>query len=108
MLPVSYSIQPELAHVGEIGWGGGFADVSKGEHRGRPVAVKHLKIRTADEFDKVFKVSNRTWPGTLRPLSFNPGALSGSSNLETPISSKCLALVGGFHVEESPVFPHHL
>ena len=108
MLPASYSIQPELAHVGEIGWGGGFADVSKGEHWGRPVAVKHLKIRTADEFDKVFKVSNRTRPGTLRPLSFNPGTLSGSSNLETTISSKRLALVGGFHVEESPVFSHRL
>ena len=73
MLPASYSIQPELTHVGEIGWGGGFADVSKGEHQGRPVAVKHLKIRTVDEFNKVFKVSNRTRPGTLQLLSFNPG-----------------------------------
>ena len=60
MLPASYSIQPELTHVGEIGWGGGFADVSKGEHRGHSVAVKHLKIGTTDEFDKVFKVSSRT------------------------------------------------
>ena len=63
ILPPSYAIQPELTNVGEFGWGGGFADVSKGEHQGRPVAIKHLRIGAKDEFDKVFKVSNRDRPG---------------------------------------------
>ena len=34
--------------------------MSKGEHQGHPVAIKHLKIGAKDEFDKVFKVSDRT------------------------------------------------
>ena len=58
MLPASCVIQPELTYVGEFGWGGGFAVVSKGEYRGLPVAIKHLRIGTKDGFDKVFKVSN--------------------------------------------------
>jgi len=57
MLPASYVVQPELIRVGEYGWGGGFAGVSKGEYRGRPVAIKHLRIKTKDEFEKIFKVS---------------------------------------------------
>ena len=57
-LPTSYFVQPELTPVGEVGWCGGFADVSKGEYQGRPVAIKHLRIGTKDGFDKVFKVSD--------------------------------------------------
>ena len=99
MLPTSYVVKPELTHVGKIGWQGGFGDVSKGEHRGRPVAVKHLKVRTdSDEFDKIFKVGNRTRPGALRSLSFNLGTLSRSSRLETPVPSKCLTTIGGIRV----------
>ena len=58
VLPASYDVQPELTHVGEFGWGGGFADVSKGEYRGRTVAIKHLRTKTEDEFDKIFEVSS--------------------------------------------------
>jgi len=65
MLPASYVAHPELSHVGELEWVGGFADVSKGEYRGRPVAVKHLRIGAKDNSDKVFKVSDHTLPGTL-------------------------------------------
>ena len=64
-LPTSYFVQPGLTHVGEIGWYGGFADVSKGEYRGRPVAIKHLRIGTKDGFDKVFKVSDCARSGAL-------------------------------------------
>jgi len=60
MLPASYILPSNLVSVGEYGWGGGFAEVSKGEYRGRPVAVKHLKIKTRDGFDKIFKVRDRT------------------------------------------------
>jgi len=62
MLPVSYVIQPEHTHVGEFGWGGGFADVSKGEYQGRSVAIKHLRVRTKDKFDNAFKVGNQNQP----------------------------------------------
>ena len=58
ILPTSYVVGSELTYVGELGWHGGFADVSKGEHQGRSVAIKDLRIGAKDEFDKVFKVSS--------------------------------------------------
>jgi len=64
ILPASYVMNPELTYVGELGWHGGSADVSKGEHKGRPVAIKHLRIGAKDEFDKIFKVSGCAPPGT--------------------------------------------
>jgi len=82
--------------------------VSKGQHRGRPVAIKHLRVGAKDEFDKIFKVSNRDRPGTSQSLSFNSAALSGSHHLETPISSERLATVGGFRIQESAIFSHSL
>ena len=107
MLPTSYVVQPELTHVGKIGWQGGFGDVSKGEHRGRPVAVKHLRITAdSDEFDKIFKVSKPTRPDALQSLSFNLGTLSRGSRLETPVPSQCLTSVGGFCVQGPSIFPH--
>jgi len=60
MLPTSYVVRPELIHVGEFLRKGGFADVSRGEHSGRPVAVKQLRIERRDEFGNIFKVSTRT------------------------------------------------
>ena len=108
ILPTSYVIQLELTHVGEFGWSGGFADVSKAEHQGRPVAIKHLRIGTNDKFDKIFKISNCTRSGTSRPPNSNPATLSRSSHLETVVSPEHPAAVGSFRVEESPTFSYHL
>ena len=108
MLPASHVIQPELTRVGEFGWRGGFADVSKGEHQGRPAAIKHLRIGTEDEFDKIFKVGDCTLPGGSQLLSFCSATLSRGSHLETLIPPEYLASVGSFSVEESPTFPYHL
>ena len=85
ILPTSYVIQLDLARVGEFGWRGGFADVSKGEHQGRPVAIKHLRIGPKDGFDKVFKVSDYTRSGTSRSPNSSPATLSRSSDLETVV-----------------------
>ena len=82
--------------------------MSKGEHQGHPVAIKHLRIGAKDEFDKIFKVCDRTRLGTFELLNFNSAALSGSSRLETVVSSKRLTSARGFCVQEPPIFPHHL
>ena len=108
ILPTSYAIQLELTHVGEFGWSGGFADVSKGEHEGRPVAIKHLRVGTKDEFDKIFKVSDCTRSGTSRSPNSSPATLSRSSDLETVVPPEHLAAVGSFRVAEPPTFPYHL
>jgi hypothetical protein len=108
ILPASYVIQLELTHVGEVEWSGGFADVSKGEHQGRPVAIKQLRIGTNDEFDKVFKVCDSARPGLLQPPNFSPATLSRSSRLETVVPPEHPAAVGSFRVEEPPTFSYHL
>ena len=38
---------------------GGFADVWKGEHRGRDVAVKVLRIYSNSDFQKILDVGSR-------------------------------------------------
>jgi len=98
MLPTSHVVQPELIHVGEFRRNGGFADVSKGEYCGRPVAVKQLRIEKGDEFGNIFKVSNRTQLDRLQPLTPHPATLPGSTYLETPVSSQRFATAGGFRV----------
>lgn len=108
MLPASCVVQPGHIHVGEFGWRGGFADVSKGRYRGRTVAIKHLRTVTGDEFDKVFKVGNRIRLNVRQSLTLNQGTLSRSPHLEAVVPSEYLASVGGFGVKESPVFPHHI
>ena len=108
MLPTSYVIQPEHIHVGEFGWWGGFADVSKGEYRGRTVAIKHLRAGTGDEFDKVFKVGNCTLLNAWQSLTLNQAILSRSPYLEAAVSSEHLASVGSFRIKESPLFSHHI
>ena len=87
MLPASCVVQPEHIRVGEFGWRGGFADVSKGEYRGRTVAIKHLRTGTGDEFDKVFKVGNWTQLNLWQSLTLNQATLSGSPHLEAVVSS---------------------
>jgi hypothetical protein len=108
ILPASYVIELELTHVGEVEWKGGFADVSKGEHQGRPVAIKQLRIGTKDEFDKIFKVSGCTWSGTSPSPNPSPATLSRSSHLETVVPPEHPAAVGSFRVEEPPTLPYHL
>jgi hypothetical protein len=108
VLPASYIIQLELTHVGEVEWKGGFADVSKGEHQGRPVAIKHLRVGAKDEFDKIFKVSDCTRSGTSRPPNPSPATLSRSSHLETVVPPEHPATVGSLRVEKPPTFPYHL
>jgi hypothetical protein len=38
---------------------GGFADIRLGQYKGSTVAVKVLRVATADNFDKIRKVSQR-------------------------------------------------
>ena len=44
-------------------YSGGYADVRKGEHQGREVAVKVLRVYTSNDFDKIRRVSHsKTFP----------------------------------------------
>jgi len=98
MLPTSYIVQPEHIHVGEFRWKGGLADVGRGEHRGRPVAVKQLRIERRDEPGNTFKVSNCTQLDGSHSLTLHPATLPGSTDLETPVSSERITSVGGLRV----------
>ena len=74
------------------------------------MAIKHLRIGTKDEFDKIFKVSDYTLsrPGYITLLiRVDPAALSGSSHLEALVASERLAPLGCFRIEGPPTFPDH-
>ena len=55
LLPTSYVLREEVC-IGNIRRYGGFADVSEGEYLGNRVAIKHLRFRTEDPFNNIFKV----------------------------------------------------
>ena len=51
-IPLCYNrSDPPLYH-------GGFAEVRKGEHQGREVAVKVLKVYQTSDFDKITRVGS--------------------------------------------------
>ena len=56
MLPTSYVLQQEFTCISGVHYYSGFADVSEGEYLGNRVAVKHLRFRTDESFNKIFKV----------------------------------------------------
>jgi hypothetical protein len=48
---------------------GGYADVWKGEHQGRSVAVKVLRIYSTSDFDKITRVGPSSLPKSVRLLT---------------------------------------
>ena len=58
-IPLCYNrMDPPMCH-------GGFAEVWKGEHQGREVAVKVLKISMASDLVKVTRVSSQFFEGCV-------------------------------------------
>lgn len=70
---------------------GGFADVWKGEHEGRRVAVKVLRVGSPSSVDKIKSVSVQSsvkiqfWPATLTHVDI----LQGGCDVERSLPSKC-------------------
>ena len=56
LLPTSYVLWQAFMRVGKVRCCSGFVDVSEGEYLGHRVAIKHLRFRMEDAFNKVFKV----------------------------------------------------
>lgn len=108
MLPASYILQQEFTCVGNVHYYGGFADVNKGEYLGRRVAIKHLRIRTKDLSNRIFKVLKFRPTGTSSFLSSHIAVLPGNHMLEATVPSKHPAFVGGFCLHGPPAFPHRL
>lgn len=109
IIPASYNFQSELLRIGGVQDCGGFSQVSDGEYLGCTVAIKDLKTSEGD-FDKIFKVH---MPVKLRPSSFlngdfRPALLSRGYLLETFITPKYLAFVGGFCINRAASFSHPL
>ena len=59
LLPKSLQIPLCCDRSGEPLYRGGYADVWKGEHRGCDVAVKVLRVYSANDFDKITSVGSR-------------------------------------------------
>jgi len=62
---------------------GGFADVYKATHKGRPVVAKALKTTSMDNLENVHKVSDPILSTTARPAYATFSALcKGSGRME--------------------------
>jgi len=83
---------------------GGSADVWMGEHEGRNVAVKVLRVFPKSKCDKIARVGFRC--GSLKTcideLIMTAEVLQGGCNVETPPSPECAIAVGSDD-GESPI-----
>ena len=64
LLPTSLKTPISFERTGDVVYSGGFADVWKGEHCGRDVAVKVIRIYSNSELQRVIGVSCRLWSVT--------------------------------------------
>jgi hypothetical protein len=74
---------------------GGFADVWKGQHRGREVAAKVLRVYLTSDFERIRKVDHPRLVVCTNGLTVSgTGVLQGSCNVEVPPSPKRTATIG--------------
>jgi len=59
LLPRSLQIPPCYDRLGNALYSGGYADVWMGEHHGRKVAVKVLRVYSTSDLDKIINVGHR-------------------------------------------------
>jgi len=106
-MPTSYLLQRGFIRVGRVYYQGGFADVSKGEYFGSPVAIKRLKMNEG-ESDGVFGVRLVDLVAMTLLFRFHPAVMSGDHQLETFVPSERPTFVRSFCVRGPPLFPHLL
>ena len=107
IIPASYILQREFIRVGRVYYRGGFADVSKGEYFGRPVAIKRLKMNEG-ESERAFRVRLVKLAATVLLFRSHPAVMSGDYRLETSVPSEHPTVARGFCVRKLPLFPHPL
>ena len=88
--------------AGDALYRGGYADVWKGECRGRDVAVKVVKTYQISELQKIIGVGRHTcFLSTADSLIELIEVLRGGGDVETPLASECPAASGSNDVGES-------
>ena len=73
-------------------YSGGFADVWKGEHRGRAVAVKVIRMYSNSDLQKIIGVSYPSWSLPACPRADDilcVELLQGGCDMEDPPASEC-------------------
>ena len=81
---------------------GGYADVWKGECRGRDVAVKVIRTYSTSDLQKIIGVGRWTFSlSTVNSLTELVEVLQRGGDVEIPSASKCPTADGGNDVGES-------
>jgi hypothetical protein len=92
LLPISLQIPLSYEPSETPFYRGGFADVWKGQHLGRDVAAKGLRVYEMDDFDRIRKVGSPMLFLFIHPLSPScTEVLQGSHNVEDASPSKRVA-----------------
>ena len=94
---MSLKIPPCHDRFGTPLYRGGYADVWKGDHQGRQVAVKVLRVYSTNDFEKITSVGSRSLSlrRTRQLILPVPEVLQRGCNLEDSSPSKRATLVGG-------------
>ena len=93
LLPRTLKISTCYDRTGVASYRGGFADVWKGEHRGRDVAVKVLRTYLNSDLQKIIGVGCGPclFPRVDVLTKHCAEILQGGRNVENPSASKCAA-----------------
>jgi hypothetical protein len=95
MIPRSLEIEVHC-NQNELPLRGGFADVWKGQHDGREVAVKVLRVYFTSDFEQIRRVSCPQLVVCIDGQTVShTEVLWRGCDMEGPSSSKCVATVGG-------------
>lgn len=97
LLPRSLQIPLCYNRLDNALYSGGYADVWMGEHQGRKVAVKVLRLYSTSNLGKVINVGRRRVLATsayFRADYDYVEVLQGSCDMEKPLSSECASAIG--------------
>jgi len=97
LLPKSLQISFSYNRLEVPRYRGGYADVWVGDHGGRQVAVKVLRVYSTSDFKKITSVGCLHSILNIRAgklTATHVGVLQGSHDMENPSPSKCVATLG--------------
>lgn len=95
MIPKSMHIGNYLNREPVEVYAGGYANIFRGEHKGRPVAIKIIRLYQTSDSAKCFSVSTVIpYPTQVAINGEVPGILPGSRRMEAPSTPERLTSAG--------------
>ena len=102
LIPRTLEVEAQYDQKGYPLRNGGFADVWMGQHNGREVAVKVLRVYLTSDFEQIRKVGRSLLALCIDELTLShTEVLQGGHDVERPPPSECIATTGSDDDRES-------